>query len=380
MAFIDIGAFTITPGKRFYPKASMIMEGAGEALTILNGATIDPFFKFIPEYGSGLGHQAKRVSFKNMTFQNGYDNVNGGVSGDGASIVMSLVKFVEFESVTFNSNTNAAFGSWDGGAVTIRGADSVTVKNCTFVNNNTQYFGGAADIEASKQVTILNNTFDTNGASFYGGGLYFSGNQSVIVKGNLFDSNGQAISSTGGGAIYGHATSSEIRNNTFYNNQANSLGGAINAMGDYTIVANNTFSENNITTGGGDTSEAIYISSKVFELANNIFHHSSVNYYCDINSATSQTVTSHGGNVSTGTDCGLSSSDQTSLTPGQIALDPGGLANNGGDTLTFLILSSSVAVDNGVNSHCSDKDQRDLPRPVDKGGGLVCDAGAVEVQ
>jgi hypothetical protein len=96
-----------------------------------------------------------------------------------------------------------------------------------------------------------------------------------------------------------------------------------------------------------------------------------------------------GGNVADDTSCNLGGSQGPNDKDGT---DPalGGLGNNGGQTDTRSIASSSAAFNNAVNSggasvrqfgdfrrsDCPNHDQRDLPRPA-LGG---CDSGAYELQ
>ena len=70
--------------------------------------------------------------------------------------------------------------------------------------------------------------------------------------------------------------------------------------------------------------------------------------------------------------CGLTDGADGNLT----GLDPklGPLANNGGFTETFALLSGSPAVDAGTDAGCPSSDQRGIARPY----GDQCDIGAYE--
>ena len=60
----------------------------------------------------------------------------------------------------------------------------------------------------------------------------------------------------------------------------------------------------------------------------------------------------------------------------------GGLADNGGNTLTHALLTGSPAIDAGNNATCEATDQRGFSRPIDGDGDTiaVCDMGAYESQ
>src|SRR5262249_37668013 len=86
-----------------------------------------------------------------------------------------------------------------------------------------------------------------------------------------------------------------------------------------------------------------------------------------------------GHNIAGDASCGLSGAGDINSTNPLL----GGLANNGGPTLTDTPLTGSPAIDAVPKSNCSDvfgvsltSDQRGISRPQ----GPACDAGAVEWQ
>jgi hypothetical protein len=70
--------------------------------------------------------------------------------------------------------------------------------------------------------------------------------------------------------------------------------------------------------------------------------------------------------------CGLTDGSNGNITGADSQLGP--LADNGGTTQTYALLSGSAAVDAGTDSGCPAYDQRGVVRPY----GSHCDIGAYE--
>lgn len=85
--------------------------------------------------------------------------------------------------------------------------------------------------------------------------------------------------------------------------------------------------------------------------------------------------TSLGHNLANDNNCNTALNQPTDKRGTNVALPLGALANNGGLTLTHLLLSGNPAINGGVCVDGINTDQRGLPRP----GETVCDVGAVEV-
>jgi hypothetical protein len=89
-------------------------------------------------------------------------------------------------------------------------------------------------------------------------------------------------------------------------------------------------------------------------------------------------VTSNGYNIeSPGDTCGFDPDGTDQVDVSAEALKLGGLADNGGPTMTHALLPGSVAIDVIPADMCEvDKDQRGEPRPQ----GSACDVGAFELE
>lgn len=87
-------------------------------------------------------------------------------------------------------------------------------------------------------------------------------------------------------------------------------------------------------------------------------------------------LTSDGSNLDSDTSCFSGGTDKH--------IDPmlGGLADNGGPTMTHALLDGSPAIDGGTNTGCPATDQRGVDRPIDGDGDstATCDVGAFEFE
>ena len=266
------------------------------------------------------------------------DGSNGGgitnTSGATATIVQSEIK----------GNTANRSG---GGIFNDVGA-TMTLDRTTVANNvTTKENGGGVDNEGT--LTIANSTFSGNSSNRSGGGIYNNGTTSVTnstITGNICNADTR-IGGDGGGA---------------YNNSS--------------TVGSLSF-KNTIIAGNRDLSSPP---------ASNTF----ASIFPDLNAQTANTIVGNSNNLIS-SRAGINNST-TIGTPGQsdiVNADPGlaALADNGGATLTHLLLPSSPAIDAARNDTCAaapiaNRDQRDQPRPADGNANSnpVCDIGAVEVR
>ncbi len=96
-------------------------------------------------------------------------------------------------------------------------------------------------------------------------------------------------------------------------------------------------------------------------------------------------VTDGGYNISDDATCGFTGTGANGKTIGDsvtdinVALDPGGLADNGGPTQTIALESGSYAIDAIPLANCPSTDQRGAPRPDPASPPeIACDIGAFE--
>jgi predicted outer membrane repeat protein len=211
-------------------------------------------------------------------------------------------------------------GAGDGAGIVSYGTNtSLTVNNCTFLNNVANGITGIINvggaIEASN-LTVNDSTFINNSAG--------------------------GASNHVGGAIY--VAVGTINNSTFVGNTAPAHGGAIySVIGTNLKVHNSTIVGNTAGTDGG-----IGIGGATPVVTNSIIS----------------------GN--TGGDCARCSTTGTNLIGGTAALGP--LQYNGGPTMTMAPLPSGTGIIGaGLNSTLA-TDQRGIPRPTSG----ASDLGAVQ--
>jgi len=294
---------------------------------------------------------------------------------DGGGIDNWTNTTVELTNSTVSGNTAGN----DGGGIFNNGG-VVTLTNSTISSNTTYTSGGGIKNDIGGMVELTNSTVSGNTAITQdGGGIdNFRGGMVKLtnstVTGNTADRDGGGIDNWGeGNGEWGHSTV-ELTNSTVSGNTAN-YGGGIANQGTVQLI-HCTISRNTAYTDGGGIHNFF---SRAVELTNTIVASQTVGADCG-----GSPVTSFGYNLDSDGTCNLTG-------PGDIThTNPllGPLKDNGGDTQTHALLTSSLAIDhipNGVNC-CGvvplDKDQRGETRPADgdDDGTAACDIGAFEVQ
>jgi hypothetical protein len=263
------------------------------------------------------------------------------IDGSGQTVTISggnLVRVFYVNSgvtVTLNNLTVAdgLFSGWGGG---IENYGTLTVMNSTLANNSATGGGGyGGGIDNRNTLTVLNSTFSGNSADNGGGG----------------------ISNMGGTLTMANSTLSE--------NSASDWGGGIFTSVGTATVTNSTLSGNSATGAGGS---GIYIyNGSTLNYANTIIANSTGSGDC-LNG--SGTIGTNLNNLVEDGSCSATLSGDPNL---------GSLANNGGPTQTFALLTGSTAIDAGDDTTCaaapvSNLDQRGALRPQ----GAHCDIGAFE--
>lgn len=358
---------------------SMTLIGAGQGVTIIDGNAADRVFDVNGDSSAG-----DTVTLQDMTVRNGSSTDFGGgidVNNIGGSNVT-------FTRMTVTSNTTTGLG----GGIRCAVSTTCTVNDSTITNNSaaTDGTGSGGGLNCSGCVFSMNNTTvannsagDTSGSGLdAGGGLAIVGPNAQTITNSTFsnnssDNDGGGIDSSGTGTV-------SIRNTTISGNQAKANGGGINfdntgslTLSFVTITNNTADSDNGGTPGdGGGIHQG---GSVALTLRNSIVQGNS-----DLSGAATAdcngTITSGNYNViGSGTGC---PTDTNTSTANALL---GGLADNGGPTLTHFPAGGSPAIERvpvgatGCTGGGGTLDQRGAYRANGAGAGnSACDSGAVE--
>ena len=402
----------------------VVIDGRGPGNTIIDAQGVSRIFY--------IASPATRVRIRDMALQNG--------DASGALVL--------------GCNGIAPAGAGCGGAILIDGAGDVLIQN-TRLRNNIAWWGGAISHESDSTLTIKNTSFLNNESTENGGALYCDGCGTIQIRRGRFSDN---IAGTSGGAIYSRQPGTEdtplidIRSSRLSGNEAASFGGAIDVNGLSLLrIRGSTLSDNSVIVGDGG---AISTSGSLLVVARTTIAHNTAGPFgsgggisvqdgeASFNNCTlsgNEAFSGGGldiegpaaivavanctlsGNISTnflGTGGGafLSTSNNFTLDNSILTKSTGGdcsgtlpagtnnliddatcgaapfnlgpvtnfdlnLQNNGGPTNTHQLFVGSNAIDAGANS-CPDpvngnplpSDQRGVSRPQ----GGTCDTGAVE--
>ena len=304
------------------------------------------------------------------------DDVSGGLSTTQLTLTRSTVRSSSVAVEDGFARGGAIVAGPDRVAVTI--VDSRIVDNVADSSSIGEAHGGGLYITAPAPLEmtrsqISGNRASTTGSNAFGGGLFIGEIEAPsrilnsTIAGNVAASDGVTASEVRGGAIFATVDDDvtlELGNNTIVQNVLNASGGAT------------AFPSGGVgfTAGSGP----VFLSNTI--LANNSANDQPAD--CEATGV----LVSRGHNLIK-SNCGISAAagDLFSIDP-----ELGPFTSNGGalsDMESFLPLPSSPALDAGspetvqsTPSSCRALDQRSLPRPVDAGGGLVCDIGAIEMQ
>ena len=224
---------------------------------------------------------------------------------------------------------------------------TVTLSNLT-LGDGTATTGGGLRTAAGTDVTLVRSMAFVNAATGGGGGIWAGGtltlDRSILYANNGGPSGGGLHVDTGGAAT--------IVNSTVTVNTA-TAGSAITAAAGSTVTITDS-------TLAANTGVGIQRDGTVSVGGSIVSGHAAGN--C------SSAVTSAGGNLDSGTTCGFTGPGDAQGTDPQL----GGLAGNGGPTLTIKPLVTSPAI--GTGSCTTATDQRGTPRPQ----GGACDKGSFE--
>jgi hypothetical protein len=347
--------------------AGLTMDGTGQTVTISGGNAVRVLFV----------NPGASLSLNDLTIANGIapsGNHGGGIFNSGILTVTNS---------TFSGNSTT---TGYGGGINNNGTGTLTVTNSTFSGNSAPSAGGGG-IMNSGTLTVTNSTFSGNSApsSGNGGGIYNNSGTAAITN-SSFSVNSAA---NWGGGIYVNAGAVTLANSTFSSNSAFIGGGIYIYTGAMMTLTNSTFSGNSATWGGG-----IY-NLGTLNITNSTFSGNSASPGGGIftdgtygGTATLRntivanntgancvgTITNGGNNIDDGTTCGWGAASGSMSSTNPML---GALANNGGPTKTFALLTGSPAI-NGVTFNAPNSapstDQRGVSRPR----GARYDIGAYE--
>jgi hypothetical protein len=245
--------------------------------------------------GGGIGNAGNgAVNLSNSTLANNFAGMNGGGFGDEnfqGSLTVQNCSFLNNTTVgigggiasggpvnLFNSTVANNFAGATGGGFGDENAlqlDSLTAQNSTFLNNTAVVAGGGI-ATAGMTTSISNTEIDGNTSGGPGGGLFTKGTtltlQSSTLANNTASDNGGGIElATTGAADQGSTiTNTTLTGNRALNN-AGANGGGLDAGADFTgdvLLLNDTINANFASMGGGIFWAATMGST--FRLQNNI--------------------------------------------------------------------------------------------------------------
>lgn len=247
-------------------------------------------------YGGFAGNEtdtSQRNWTKNVTILSGDFNGDDGISGSTETRNLKLTNNTENASNLIISVHDDAKTILDGFTVTGGNADFVrTDENPSSritVEGEliTYYYFGSGMYNYASSPTIRNVTFLRNESQNQGAGAMYNELSSPFLYNCSFIENntyGNGGSSTFGGAIYNYVSSPVIINTTFKNNMSWYVGGAIASIADYYLysdyvpvltIINCTFSGNTAGNGFGvdeSNSGAVFNSSSVANITNSLFY------------------------------------------------------------------------------------------------------------
>ncbi|KZX15426.1 DUF11 domain-containing protein [Methanobrevibacter filiformis] len=351
------GTYTGANNKGINISKNIIYIGENQDKVIIDAAQSGRMF----DINSGY-----TVTIKNITFINGKNTTttsHGGAIFNRGNLII--------ENCIFKNNlitsTNSSYAG--GGAISSWIGSTLSVTNCTFINN-TANFGGAIS-NLANNLKIVNCTFINNTATKEeGGGAIVTSTNNTSISGNLIFVNNSAAMGSGGAIEVTSANPNGIPfyiiknfslsgNVSFVNNSANVAGGAIFNCGNNSMITGNiTFANNSAIQGG-----AIHnVDGANFSLSGSSFNRNNANYGVVLNSGANFSLTNSsfsGNNASEGViyNIGVNFSVRNSSFSGNNANFGGVILNSG---VNFSVgnssfsgnnasVSAGVIYNNGVN-------------------------------
>ncbi len=331
-------------------------------------------------------------SVENLTLRDSIVTGNT-ASGDGGGIWIGTSNYGTTTIDGSTISSNVAYGGYGGGVYCQNtGFGTTIIENSTISGNTAQSDGGGIDVfNHYGAMTIQGSTISGNTATNNGGGVSASDGrygtttiQSSTVSGNTALNNGGGISAYNA-FTFGSNGTTTIRNSTIYGNTTAGDGGGVAAWNygsGETDIQNCTIASN----GADDVGGGIYASGTV-SLASTIIAkntNSSATASPDIYGSVAASYCLIGdGTGSNLAEAPVGSPDGGyNMVGGSTngVIDPllGDLADNGGSTMTCVLLSGSPAIDAGSNPAGLSYDQRGAP--FARVFGAAVDIGAYEAQ
>jgi predicted outer membrane repeat protein len=255
----------------------------------------------------------------------------GGISNDGNTLTVSNSTFVA-NSAPLGASIDNEFGT-------------LTVNNSTFTANHATADGGGGIYTYDGRATVTASTFTDNSAGYGGGGIY-NENSTLTVSNSTFAGN-SVHNIPGGGGIFNDTGAMTLSNTTFTGNSAPDGGGIYNA--GRATLSNSIVTGNSATFSSGGAGGGILNDSYPLTLTNSIVAGNSAGFGPDLNgqvdSGSSYNLIGDGSRL-TGISGGVNHNQVgTSASPIDPKLSP--LADHGGPTQTFALLSGSPALGAG---------------------------------
>jgi hypothetical protein len=401
-AVYNLGNATINGGLLRFNQAAVsggaLVHSSG-LMTVTNATVQD---NMTPGVGAGIAAYAtltdSHIWIASTNIISNVAGVNAGGLLNSASNGLTSIMDIAGSSITANRVTSTAADEGIGGggvngwvSINGEGVAQMYVQQSFIAHNVAQAGGGIANLNSSgyatrtAEITISQSTLARNTAAGLGSGRGFGGGllnrnaaATVVnstVSGNQALGDDTAAGGRGGGiGNHGQAftTTLQVLNSTIAFNQATQAGGGIAELGQI-APASTVFEAGNalIVSNALTVTQSISNAAVLAAIASPQVIVGTES--CAIENAT---VHSLGGNIESGTTCGLHTA--ADLTDAVVALGP--LQNNGGPTPTHMITENGPAFNSGVDALCSAApvngvDQRGVTRPQQG----RCDVGAVEL-
>lgn len=318
----------------------------GSGVTVLGNAdngivpNINTSFRAFVVTGTG------NLSMSNVTVSNAKeDNANGGglLNQTGGTVSLTNCDF------NFNAALNIlGFAGGAGGGIFNNGAMTLTNTEVSF--NDASVQGGGIFNGANGALTLTESTvaFNTNNTAFTigGGGIYnAAATVPLTVNRSLIRSN---LTGGNGGGIFNNAGVTNITNSTVaFNSAFANNGGGIYNFGT-TTVTNSTITDQNFAQIGGGIFNDI---GSTVNLRNTIVAGNAANSAPDVSGAYAAPMFNLIGKADGSTGF-VNNTNGNKVGTSAMPLDPllAPIANNGGATQTYALLSGSPAVNAGSNA------------------------------